>query len=100
MTNARDFTLDSTGDLLIEGGDFVLSNSDGMHVEHILHAFPGYYRRSPLMGVGIEQYLKSAGKEGEVRRLITIQLEADGFQLKTVAITPDWKVRIDAARIK
>jgi hypothetical protein len=100
MTNARDFTLDSTGDLLIEDGDFVLSNADGMHVEHILSAFPGYYRRAPLVGVGISQYLKSSGKEGEIKRLITIQLEADGYQLKTVGISSDWKVSIDASRIR
>jgi len=100
MTTAHDFTLDSTGDLLIKGGDFVLSKSDGMHVEHILSAFPGYYRRSPLVGVGISQYLKSAGMAQDVKRLITIQLEADGFQLKTVGISSDWKVSIDAARIK
>lgn len=100
MTTANDFTLDSSGDLLIEDGDFVLSASDGMHVEHILSAFPGYYRRNPLVGVGISQYLKSSGMAQDVKRLITIQLEADGFQLKTVKVSPDWKVNVDAARIK
>ena len=100
MTIAHDFTLDSSGDLLIEDGDFVLSNSDGMHVEHILSAFQGYYRRAPLVGVGISQYLKSSGMAPDVKRLITIQLEADGFQLKTVAISNDWKISVDANRIK
>lgn len=99
---AVDFTLDGVGDLLIEDGDFVLSYSDGMHQEHIIKSFTGYWRNAPLVGVGIEQYLHASTGTAEVKRLIKIQLEADGYKVESinVAFKPTLTVAIDAARIR
>lgn len=99
---ATDFTLDGTGDMLIEHGDFVLSHSDGMHQEHIIKSYIGYWRNAPLVGVGIEQYLKASLGTAEVKRLIKIQLEADGFSVQSldVSFNPALTIAIDATRIR
>lgn len=99
---ATDFTLDGDGDLLIEHGDFVLSHSDGMHQEHIIHSWLGYWRAVPKVGVGIEQYLHASLNPGDVKREIKIQLEADGYKVESidVAFKPALTVAVDAARIR
>jgi hypothetical protein len=99
---AVDFTLDGNSDLLIESGDFVLSHSDGMHMEHIIYSNLGYWRNAPLVGVGIEYYLNASVGTADVKREIKIQLEADGYQVQSidVAFKPTLTVAIDAARIR
>lgn len=99
---ATDFTLDSNGDLLIEHGDFVLSYSDGMHQEHILRSYTGFWRNAPLVGVGIEQYLGATVNPAEIKRAITLQIAADGFQINSldVSFKPAFTIELDAARIR
>ena len=99
---AVDFTLDGNDDLLIENGDFVLSHSDGMHMQHIVASNLGYWRNAPLVGVGIESYLHASVGEADVKRDIKIQLEADGYKVESidVAFKPALTVAVDAARIR
>ena len=99
---ATDFTLDGDSDLLIENGDFVLSHSDGMHLEHILYSNLGYWRTAPKVGVGLEQYFHASVGTGDVKREIKIQLEADGYKVESIDVSfkPALTVAIDAARIR
>jgi hypothetical protein len=99
---ATDFTLAGDGDLLIEDGDFVLSHSDGMHQEHILRSYTGFWRNAPLVGVGIEQYFGAAVKPAEIKRAITLQIAADGFSINSldVGFKPGFTIELDAERIR
>lgn len=101
MTNAKDITLNDTGDLLFVNGDFVANYSDARHQEHLIGAFKGFYKAAPSVGVGIFQYLKSAGTAAEIKREITIELEADKYLVNKVDVTthPDLTIKIDAERI-
>lgn len=101
MIHAKDITLTDDGDLLFRNGDFVIDYSDARHQQHIIDAFKGFYKDYPLVGVGIFQYLKSAGTAAEIKREITIELEADKYLVNKVDITthPDLTIKIDAERI-
>lgn len=74
INNELDFT----------GGDFVISDSDSQHQEDIISENIGSYKQYPVLGVGIIQYLNSSGSQGILRRSIQLQLEADGYYIKSI----------------
>lgn len=82
-------------DLLIRGGDFVISDSGVQHIQHILEADSGQYKQHPRIGVGIRRALNGQ-VDGEVRRLIQLQLESDGLEVSSIsydAATGSLKIR-------
>ncbi len=74
-------------DLVIEDGDFKLGQSDLQHVYHILLNPPGAFKQFPLAGVGKPRFINGP-LDGQLRREVQLQLEADGYRLKLVAVTP------------
>jgi len=76
-----DFTQDGDGDLLVANGDFVLSDSDTMHIEDTIVSHPGWWKQYPTDGVGISYFVKSTGQEQVLARSIKLQLELDGYQV-------------------
>lgn len=72
-------------------GDFYFEASDEQHIGDIVRSYPGEYKQYPDVGVGVGDYLNSSGKQAELQRKITVQLEADGFVVNRakVVITPD-----------
>lgn len=98
--NVKDFQLDQEGDLLIKGGDFVLAESDQVHIEHILKSNKGYYFETPLLGVGIISELNGAKTRQELKQTIRRQLVLDNFSVRDINISDDYKIGIDAKRIK
>ncbi|MGN7787424.1 hypothetical protein ACTJIJ_23020 [Niabella sp. 22666] len=80
---ARDLLYGEDGDLIIENNDLVIGLSDYQHVELLLKCEAGEFKESPLVGVGINKYIN--GKmDGQLYRLINLQLEADGFKTLSV----------------
>ncbi len=76
----QDILLDEQNKILIADGDFVIGQSDQQHVKHIVEAFKGEFKASPVVGFGILNYLKRDEKiESEFRRDLKIQLENDGY---------------------
>lgn len=81
MAKVQDIKL-TDGDLLFDDGDFKLHDSDQQHIEHIMVAYKGCYRYSPLTGVGISAYLnspKTAATIQKLRQKVKLQLEFDGY---------------------
>jgi hypothetical protein len=78
-------------DLLIQDGDFVITQSDEQHIVDTINAFPGWWKENASDGVGLLQYVKSSGKQQEIARSVKIQLQSDGYQVSnpTVTIDPD-----------
>ena len=104
MAYVKDILLDDDFDLLIEDGDLVIGESDEQHIALILSTYQGGWKFDPLVGVGVRQYLASSGNEELIKRNITVQLEADNYQVNKVALTKtsnnDFSYFVDAERIQ
>ncbi len=94
MINRTDISLNEDNDLKIENGDFVIGLSDMQHVEHILVAHPGEYKEQPQLGIGIESYLKTTGKEQKLKRAIRVQLGFDGYKNPKIDLSDNLKLSI------
>jgi len=83
----QDFLLDpNTGDLLIQNGDFVIGASDEQHIFDIITSFAGDFKQFPIVGVGIQQYIKGQGGNATINTNESVndilsQLQADGYQV-------------------
>jgi hypothetical protein len=77
------------GDIEFLNGDLKVDTSDAQHIEHVLIAFPGNYKATPLLGVGIEDYLKAPLTplvRQSLEREIKLHLETDGAKETFVSI--------------
>ena len=74
-----DVMLDADFDLLIENGDFVLGHDEAQRAALIIATYPGNWKQWPLTGVG-QARLLNGPIDGQLRRDITMQLQADGLQ--------------------
>jgi hypothetical protein len=81
MAVRKDILQDSDGDLLIRDGDFIIGESDSMHVQDTILAHPGWWKEHPQDGVGISNYDHATGAEQELARKIKIELENDGYSV-------------------
>jgi len=96
----KDIALTEGLDLFVKDGDFVISESDQQHVLLILKTFVGAWKQYPLLGVGIDNYIASAGQSQVLKRSMTVHMESDGYKVNEIRlVTPD-KYYIDANRIK
>jgi hypothetical protein len=98
--NAKDIIF--VDDLVIKNGDFVVSESDGQHIEHILRADRGQFRQFPLVGVGLQKQDNASVDRQRLKQEIKLQLRADGYAVKKTLITSGdiMGVDIDAKRVK
>jgi hypothetical protein len=88
MANNLDIAL-FNNDLYFENGDFAITESDVQHVSDTIAAFPGWWKEHPTDGVGLFQYLHSAGKEQQLERSLKINLLSDGYRADAVSINID-----------
>lgn len=101
---AFDLLEDEDGDLAIDAvaGDLVIGLSDKQHIRDIIVSFIGYWKQFPQIGVGIDSYVSSSGKQQEIQRLAQLQLQGDGYDVKTIVAIqePDgnFNLKIDAQR--
>lgn len=96
----KDITLDDTLDLLIDNGDFKISDSDMQHIQLICITDLGHWKQFPLLGVGIEKYIASSGQTDALKRSINIQLAADGYKVNDILVgtNENFTYSIDAER--
>jgi hypothetical protein len=97
----KDIILDENLDLVIENGDFKISNSDMQHIELICITDVGHWKQSPLLGVGIQKYIASSGQQDALKRAINIQLASDGYKVNQILLkgtNEDFEYSIDATR--
>lgn len=92
-----DMLLDNDNDLRVENGDLVIGESEAQHIDHLLVANKGEYKQHPLTGAGLPTMLKSGNRKGGIHREVKLQMEADGYGVKTLKV--DWpEINIDAVR--
>lgn len=97
----KDIITDASNDIEFINGDFKVKESDSQHVEHVLIADKGQFRQFPLIGVGIKRQLNGSFNPQEIKQIIKLQLESDGYNVRQVTIEPtidDMKIDIDAER--
>lgn len=95
----KDLIRDTDGDMLVKDGDFVLSQSDGFHIEDLLRAEKGEYKQHPLAGCAILNFI-NAPLTREVKtnleKEIRVQLKTDGFTIYTVKVNDFENIEINA----
>lgn len=76
-----DILLDDDGDIDVSAdGDFKVGPSDEQHVMLLINTYPGNWKEFPTCGVGIRDYILSAGKTNILKRSINVQLTGDGYR--------------------
>jgi hypothetical protein len=82
-----DVLLDDTGeDLAIANGDFKMGRSDLQNCFLIIRLHKGNLKQYPLLGYG-EERLINGPVDGQARREIQLQLQADGYRPKRLDAT-------------
>ena len=56
------------------------------HVADTLNAFQGWWKEYPADGVGVFQYLGSAGQIEAIKRAIRINLQSDGYTVNNPGV--------------
>lgn len=96
----KDIILADDNDLIINStGDFDVKESDQQHVILLINTFLGQWKQDPLVGVGIINYLASSGQQQTLRREITVQMIADGYDVKEIILKDNALYYIDANRV-
>jgi len=93
-----DILFNADGDIDCAYGDFVIGESDQQHVEDILASNKGDYKQSPLVGVGIINYLHgpiSGVRRERMRADMMLQLEADGVIKPMVDVTANGEITVN-----
>jgi hypothetical protein len=73
-------------DLAFKDGDFFYEIADTQHIVDTINAFPGWWKEFPAEGVGIMQYNKSNIDTQEINRNVKVNLQADGYVVKSPAV--------------
>lgn len=100
----KDIRIEDTGDtiedVLIQNGDFLVDVSDQQHIQHLLKANKGQYYQWPLIGMGIMQWNNAPINPASIKQQISIQLKADNYRPKKIMVDREFKIFIDAERLK
>jgi len=72
-----------------------LGNTDYQNIRLIVLANKGEFKENPVLGVGAERYLKSVGREAELRREISVQLDIIGYSNADVSVTANGELEIN-----
>lgn len=94
----NDILLNADGDFDVSAtGDLVVGFSDNQHFADLLIAEKGWWKQSPLAGIGGKKYINApvtASSTQQLKKDVRIQLEADGARVDEVATDNNWNVRI------
>lgn len=94
--NVFDILRDSTGDLKIKDGDFVIGESTTQHQTDILLSQKGDFKQWPTLGVGLFNFLLGDDSVDEFKQVVQAEFENDGMEINSLNIKPDGKYNIDA----
>jgi hypothetical protein len=84
-----DLKIDETGDLAMQSGDLVSTESTLQHQADIIWSEKSWWHFSPLLGVGLQRFINEVGTSPGLVRVIRQELERDGATIETISITQD-----------
>lgn len=93
----KDISFDE--DIVISNGDFLLFDSEEVHIENILKANRGYFFETPLIGYGIINELNGSKSIQEQKQDIRRQLTLDNYNVQLVQVDGS-NISINAKRLK
>jgi hypothetical protein len=97
---ATDILLDDDLDITIsDSGDFKVTESDYQSSVLVLNTYLGAWKQHPLCGMGIVRYKGSSGQQLQIRREISVQLQADGYKINSVIVKDFDNLYYDIERI-
>lgn len=94
---AKDIKLDINGDLDFDH-DFKVTESDDVHIEHIIESNQGYWFEHLLLGVGIVNEINGSTPAQQLKQNIRRNLVLDNYSVKIVEVLPDAVINVDAKR--
>jgi len=74
-------------DFVYENGSMKVDFSDFQLFQVVIYSKKGEFKESPLLGVGIEDYLNSNVSEQEINNVISTALKNDGATIKAILAT-------------
>lgn len=86
-------------DIIIVNGDFLLFDSEEVHIENILKANKGYFFETPLIGYGIIGDINGSKTTQEQKQDIRRQLTLDNYNVQLVQVNGS-NISINAKRLK
>lgn len=93
----NDFLRDNTtADLQIKNGDFVVGEATQQHQTDIVRAWKGWNHFSPTCGVGLERWLLDTEGAVALTRTIRSELERDGQTVDAVRLVQGQGILIEA----
>lgn len=97
---SEDLVLDLNNDLIIDNGDWAVSQSDDQNIEAILLAEKGQFYQFPLLGYGIIRRLYGPFDKLTERKAIREALKRDNYNVKVLNIDGDIGIEVDADKVK
>ena len=82
------------GDLLFDRHDLVVGESTLQHQQLLLITHPGEWKLSPLVGVGLADWLNDE-RNGDLVTEVRRQFKSDGMTVNAISYA-DGKLKIDA----
>lgn len=92
----KDLLLEEANDFKIANGDIAVGESTIQNQQLIIMSNAGEWKRTPTVGVGIEQYLDDDTVD-ELFSAIRQQLTADGQKVKTLKTLPNGHLAVEAS---
>jgi hypothetical protein len=90
-----DILLDSTLDLQIIDGDFVIGESTVQNQKLLIFSDKGTFKENPMRGVGTRRYLEDENTDALARE-IRQEFSLDGMTVNKIVIKEDSTIEIDA----
>jgi len=86
MIDRQDIQLDDNGDLELQDQDFIFVPSNDQHIEDTINSYPGWWKENFADGVGVADFVNSAGQKQILSRLIKIELQSDLYDATPTVI--------------
>lgn len=95
-----DIKLDNNNDIMIENGDFVISDADQQNLKLIIQAQKGQFYETPLIGVGIGDEMNSVTTFQNLKNRIKNNMALDGYDADGIMIDDDFNITTNAKRTR
>lgn len=96
INKMKDIELDESGEIIFENADFKIADSEQQHIMHLLEIHKGGLREVPILGFGINRFLKNTSNSlTKFKRELKIELENDGFSGAEVEVDDQFNLQIN-----
>jgi sulfate adenylyltransferase subunit 1 (EFTu-like GTPase family) len=100
MAGVKDILFDVNDDIIIENGDFKVSESDQMHIQDIFTVDKGQFKQYPLIGASIGKLRNSTSDRQSIIQALKLQLKSDDYKILNLNINSSFVIEVNAVRLK